>query len=114
MTIDVGCFHKFDLNALVTFLVVYQEQGVSRAAKVLKVTQPAVSNVLSKLRVRFDDPLFISRGRRLRPTLKAMMIAREIAPAMAVLSVLIASNSAGSTPCPRPFNGSPGDSEDGK
>jgi DNA-binding transcriptional LysR family regulator len=110
MTIDMRCFHKFDLNTLVTFLVVYQEQGVSRAAKVLNVTQPAVSNVLSKLRVRFDDPLFIPSGRRLRPTLKAESIARELAPAMVALSALVASTAACRPPlahlldrCPPPM-----------
>jgi LysR family transcriptional activator for leuABCD operon/LysR family transcriptional activator of mexEF-oprN operon len=90
MTIDQTIFHKFDLNSLVTFLVVYQERGVSRAAKSLQVTQPAVSNVLSKLRTKFDDPLFIPCGRVVRPTHKADLIAEVLAPAMIIVQELIA------------------------
>lgn len=90
MTIDVRHFYKFDLNTLVTFLVVYQERGVSRAAKRLNVTQPAVSNVLGKLRVRFDDPLFIPSGKQVRPTSKADLIADALTPAMSMLQTLIA------------------------
>lgn len=88
--VDVRHFHKFDLNTLVTFLVVYQEGGVSKAAKRLNVTQPAVSNVLGKLRVRFADPLFVPCGRSVRPTRKADLIAQQLAPALLVLQVLIA------------------------
>lgn len=89
MSIDEDVFHKFDLNSLVTFLVVYQERGVSKAAKSLKVTQPAVSNVLGKLRARFDDPLFIPCGRVVRPTAKADLIAQVLEPAMIVVQALI-------------------------
>lgn len=89
MRIDGQVFHRFDLNSLVTFLVVYQEGGVSRAARSLNVTQPAVSNVLGKLRRRFDDQLFVPCGRRLRPTSKADRIARVIAPAMLIMQTLI-------------------------
>ncbi|MGE7991160.1 LysR family transcriptional regulator [Pseudomonas sp. NPDC089554] len=89
-TVDVRHFLEFDLNTLVTFLVVYQEGGVSKAAKRLNVTQPAVSNVLGKLRVRFGDPLFVPCGRSVRPTSKADMLAQELAPALFILQVLIA------------------------
>lgn len=89
MPIEERIFHKFDLNSLVTFLVVYQERGVSKAAKSLNVTQPAVSNVLSKLRTKFDDPLFIPCGRMVRPTLKADSIALALGPAMMTLQALI-------------------------
>jgi DNA-binding transcriptional LysR family regulator len=93
MLIDGQIFHKFDLNSLVTFLVVYQERGVSRAAKSLNVTQPAVSNVLIKLRALFDDPLFIPCGRSVKPTIKADLIATALAPAMAVVQGIIAERS---------------------
>lgn len=89
MHIDEHIFHKFDLNSLVTFLVIYQERGVSRAARSLKITQPAVSNVLSKLRARFNDPLFIPCGRVVRPTSKADLIAQALAPVMIVVQELL-------------------------
>ncbi|MFJ9991840.1 LysR family transcriptional regulator [Pseudomonas putida] len=87
--VDVNRFRKFDLNSLVTFLAVYQACGVSRAAKRLNVTQPAVSNVLGKLRMRFDDPLFVPSGRSVRPTPKAELIAQALAPAMRMLQALL-------------------------
>jgi LysR family transcriptional activator for leuABCD operon/LysR family transcriptional activator of mexEF-oprN operon len=76
-------------------MVVYQERGVSRAAKSLKVTQPAVSNVLSKLRARFDDPLFIPSGRVVRPTYKADLIAEMLAPAMKIVQEIITKDAIG-------------------
>ena len=94
MAIDISEFHNFDLNSLVTFLAVYQECGVSRAAKRLNVTQPAVSNVLGKLRMRFGDPLFVPCGRSMRPTVKADLIAQALAPAMTLLLALLQNESA--------------------
>ncbi|RJG08732.1 LysR family transcriptional regulator [Pseudomonas cavernicola] len=67
MNFDERLFRTIDLNTLVTFMVVYRELGVSRAARKLNVTQPAVSNVLSKLRRRFGDPLFCTRWRKDSP-----------------------------------------------
>ncbi|MCD7081227.1 LysR family transcriptional regulator [Pseudomonas sp. MAFF 311095] len=61
---------KADLQSLMTFLVVYRERNVSRAAACLGVKQPAVSNTLSKLRKRFNDELFI-RNKRLLPHRKS-------------------------------------------
>ena len=89
MWIDGQNFHKFDLNSLVTFMMVYQERGVSKAAKSLNVTQPAVSNVLCKLRKRFEDPLFIPCGREVLPTSKAELIAQILAPAMLVVQSVL-------------------------
>jgi len=57
------------------------------------VTQPAVSNVLGKLRAKFNDPLFIPCGRVLRPTHKADLIAEVLAPAMIIVQELITQDS---------------------
>ena len=79
MGFDEKAFERFDVNSLITFLMVYREGGVSRAARVLKVTQPAVSNVLSKLRKKFEDPLFVYRGAGvLEPTPRATEIAKTL------------------------------------
>ncbi|MNB91265.1 LysR family transcriptional regulator [Pseudomonas sp. B21-040] len=91
MPFDEEIFYKFDLNALVTFMVVYREKGVSRAARMLNVTQPAVSNSLGKLRRRFDDRLFIPRGKYVEPTPKAVQIAESLAPAMSQFQAIIGS-----------------------
>lgn len=82
MKFDEQQFRGIDLNALITFLVVYRERGVSRAARALNVTQPAVSNCLSKLRRQFNDPLFVLHGRAVEPTDKAILIAQSLEPAL--------------------------------
>ncbi|TWU03035.1 HTH-type transcriptional regulator LeuO [Symmachiella macrocystis] len=62
---------NLDGNTLTTFLTVLEETSVSRAAERLGVTQSAVSHTLDKLRVIFDDPLFIRVGRGIESTARA-------------------------------------------
>jgi len=59
---------KIDLNLFVIFDAVYREQNVTRAASQLNLTQPAVSNALSRLRQSFDDPLFVRTPNGMSPT----------------------------------------------
>ncbi len=54
-----------------TFLVVLEERSVSRAAERLGVTQSAVSHTLDKLRVIFEDHLFVREGRGIESTARA-------------------------------------------
>ena len=82
MKLDEALFTEIDLNALFILLVVYRERGVTRAAQRLNVKQPAVSNTLAKLRVHFQDPLFIRHSRGLTPTPKANEIMQGLAPAL--------------------------------
>ena len=60
-----------DGNTLRTFLTVLEEMSVSRAAERLGVTQSAVSHTLDKLRVIFQDPLFVRAGRGIESTATA-------------------------------------------
>ena len=60
-----------DGNTLTTFLTVLEEMSVSKAAERLGVTQSAVSHTLDKLRVIFDDPLFVRVGRGIESTARA-------------------------------------------
>ena len=62
---------RLDGNTLTTFLAVLEEMSVSRAAERLGVTQSAVSHTLDKLRVIFDDPLFVRVGRGIESTARA-------------------------------------------
>ena len=73
MELNCGRFANVDCREMLVFVVVYHERGVSKAAKKLGLGQPAVSNTLAKLRVRFSDPLFLRPG--FRPTPKASQIA---------------------------------------
>src|SRR5712671_6893345 len=39
--------------------VLLRERSLTRAAEALDTTQPSISKVLARLRIHFDDPLFI-------------------------------------------------------
>ncbi len=53
---------RFDLNLFVVFDAIYTEGSLTRAAKVLNLTQPAVSHALGRLRDRLGDPLLSVRA----------------------------------------------------
>lgn len=59
---------RIDLNLFVVFDAIYTEGGITRASEVLKLTQPAVSHALARLRTLVDDPLFVRQGHRMSPT----------------------------------------------
>ena len=67
-----------DGNTLTTFLIVLEEMSVSRAAERLGVTQSAVSHTLEKLRVIFDDPLFVRVGRGIESTARARALQASV------------------------------------
>ena len=50
---------SFDLNLFVVMNAIYTEGSLTKAAEVVGITQPAVSNALARLREKFDDELFI-------------------------------------------------------
>ena len=52
-----------DLAALNTLHALLQESSVTRAARRLALSTPAVSHALARLRERFDDPLLVRAGR---------------------------------------------------
>lgn len=62
----------FDLNLLRVLVVLLDERNVTRAAERLNLSQPAVSAALSRLRVAFDDPLFVPARRGVVPTPRAI------------------------------------------
>ena len=62
---------RFDLNLFVVFDAIYTEGSLTRAARVLNLTQPAVSHALGRLRDRLEDPLFVRQGARMVPTSRA-------------------------------------------
>lgn len=59
---------RSDLNLLVVFEAIYTQGGVTKAAKILHLTQPTISHSLARLRERVGDPLFIRHGQKLVPT----------------------------------------------
>ncbi|GAB7526300.1 LysR family transcriptional regulator [Paraburkholderia sp. 2C] len=67
-------FRTLDLNLLKVFEALMSEGAVTRAASKLSLTQPAVSNALSRLREAFDDPLFVRNGAGVTPTQRAIAL----------------------------------------
>ncbi len=74
-----------DLNLLPIFDSLMQEQHLSKAAERLNMSQPAVSNALKRLRLGFEDDLFVRTGRGLRPTQRAIELHAQIAPALGLI-----------------------------
>lgn len=50
---------SFDLNLFVILNAIYTEGSLTKAAEVVGITQPAVSNALSRLREKFNDELLL-------------------------------------------------------
>ncbi len=80
---------QYDLNLLRVFVALMDEQNVTRTAERLGITQPALSNALSRLRTTLRDPLFIRERYGMRPTSKAEELLPSIAAALASLDALI-------------------------
>lgn len=76
---------RYDLNLLPIFVALMEERSVTRAAERLGMTQPALSNALSRLRAMLQDPLFIRERYGIQPTPIALELAPGIAEALAKL-----------------------------
>jgi len=60
-----------DLNLLFVFEAIYSTGNISKAARQLGLSQPAVSNALTRLRKQLDDQLFVREGNGVVPTSRA-------------------------------------------
>jgi len=74
--------NRLDLNLLHVFDTIYREGSLTRAAKALHLTQPAVSHSLSRLRDHFDDPLFTRQGNQMVPTPLARRFLESMRPGL--------------------------------
>lgn len=80
---------RYDLNLLPVFVALMEERSVTRAAERLGITQPALSNALTRLRALLLDPLFTRERYGMQPTPKALELAPVIAAALVNLDVVI-------------------------
>jgi DNA-binding transcriptional LysR family regulator len=58
----------FDLNLLRVLDALLREQSTVKAGRRVRLSQPAVSAALGRLRDSLNDPLFVRQGQRLVPT----------------------------------------------
>jgi Bacterial regulatory helix-turn-helix protein, lysR family len=76
---------NMDLNLLVIFEAIYSNNNISRASERLGMSQPAVSNALARLRLAFDDPLFIRSPKGVEPTTKASELIHPVREALGLI-----------------------------
>lgn len=74
-----------DLNLLVAFEALMNEQNVTRAGQKIGLAQSSMSNVLLRLRALLKDELFVRTGQGMRPTKKAEKLAPVVFAALSQL-----------------------------
>ena len=80
---------NMDLNLFVVFDAIYTERNLTRAGAIIGITQPAVSNSLSRLRDMFDDPLFVRTAEGMMPTPVARNIVGSVRQALELMRLSI-------------------------
>lgn len=80
---------RVDLNLLVVFETIYTEEGISKAAERLHLTQPAISHALSRLRDLLEDPLFERQGHKMAPTPLARRLIGPLRESLTQIGVLL-------------------------
>ena len=89
ITLDTRRLSRIDLNLLVAFQVLLEEQNVSKAAERLFITQSAMSKTLARLRELFDDHLFTRSSHGMVPTPAAIEIHAKLEELLINLDGLI-------------------------
>ena len=74
-----------DLNLFVVFEVIYSERNLTKTGEVLGITQPAVSNALSRLRKEFNDELFIRSSKGMIPTPVSQNMIHDVRKALDII-----------------------------
>lgn len=74
-----------DLNLLNVFHLMYKERKTNAVAQILGVSQPSVSNAISRLRKVLGNELFERTSHGMRPTPYADAIAEPISNALSIL-----------------------------
>jgi DNA-binding transcriptional LysR family regulator len=82
---------RVDLNLLVYLDVLLREKNVTRAAEHLGITQPAMSNILKRLRLTFEDPLLIRSSEGMTPTERARDLQPQVREALGNLNQIFES-----------------------
>lgn len=76
---------QLNLNLLLVFDALMQEQNLSRAAVRLHMSQPATSNALARLREQLGEPLFKRTASGMVPTARALAIYGPVRQALQLL-----------------------------
>ncbi|MCA9532579.1 MAG: LysR family transcriptional regulator [Myxococcales bacterium] len=74
--------HALNLNSLVALDALLAECNVTRAARRVGITQPAMSQTLARLRELFDDPILVRSGRGMKRSPRADAMLAPLAEAL--------------------------------
>jgi DNA-binding transcriptional LysR family regulator len=75
-------WRSIDLNLLVVFDAVMRERSVTRAGRLVGLSQPAMSHALNRLRYMLGDELFIRTPKGMTPTPRAEQLAEPVRNAL--------------------------------
>lgn len=90
MVMKAPNFRTLDLNLLRVFDQVMAEKNLTRAARNLAMTQPAVSNALNRLRESVGDKLVVRSGYGIEPTPRALALWPAISDALRQMETSLA------------------------
>ena len=76
---------SLDLNLIAVLEAMFRDKSVTCAAHGLGLTQSAMSHSLNRLRLYFEDPLFVKSGNLMAPTPKAESLRHAVLEVMAVV-----------------------------
>lgn len=82
-------FNGLDLNLLLALQVLLEERNVTRAARRLNISQPAMSAALNRLRDYFQDDILVAHGKVMHPTPRAQALEAPVSRALADLDALL-------------------------
>src|ERR1700757_5345673 len=80
---------QLDLNLLSTLYALLEERHVTRAAKRVFLSQPAMSRSLERIRDTFGDELLIRTGRIYERTVRGEWLLRELENLLPRLEALV-------------------------
>jgi DNA-binding transcriptional LysR family regulator len=78
-----------DLNLLKVLDAIMEERNLTRAGQRLRLSQPATSHALARLRYMLADELFVRTPEGMQPTPRAEQIAQPIREALRVLTATL-------------------------
>ncbi|GBQ89475.1 LysR family transcriptional regulator [Asaia krungthepensis] len=81
---------RLDLNLLATLDVLLAERNVTRAARRLAISQPALSTRLARLRAVLGDPLLLPGPRGMIPTERALALHKPLRAALDAVRDVVA------------------------
>jgi DNA-binding transcriptional LysR family regulator len=80
---------RIDLNLLVAFDALFAERSVTRAARRIGLSQPAMSGALGRLRELLGDPLFVRSSGGMLPTPRAQALGVVVSRALGELNAAL-------------------------